>query len=92
MDAASFEKLWARWLGNGWGRPRKWVENEEDVAAEVFQKLYFASVNGKLPELTDRQSLWRLHRPAQRRGIRGEGRATALSDSPLTLAPLMDRP
>ena len=66
-DVAAFEKLWARCFSTivklarqRLGTARKRVEDEEDVAAEVFQKLYFASVNGKLPELTDRQSLWRL--------------------------------
>ncbi len=66
-DVASFERLWARCFSTivklarqRLGSARKRVEDEEDVAAEVFQKLYFASVKGKLPELTDRQSLWRL--------------------------------
>lgn len=66
-DAAAFEHLWARCFSTivklarqRLGSARKRVEDEDDVAAVVFQKLYFASVNGKLPELTDRQSLWRL--------------------------------
>lgn len=66
-DVQSFEKLWARCFATivqlarqRLGSARKRVEDEEDVASKVFQKLYFASVQGKLPELTDRESLWRL--------------------------------
>ena len=66
-DATAFEHLWARCFSTivklarqRLGSARKRVEDEDDVAAVVFQKLYFASVSGKLPELTDRQSLWRL--------------------------------
>lgn len=66
-DVASFERLWARCFATivqlarqRLGSARKRVEDEEDVAAVVFQKLYFASVEGKLPKLTDRRSLWRL--------------------------------
>ena len=66
-NADSFEQLWARCFATivklarqRLGSARKRVEDEEDVASEVFQKLYFASISGKLPELTDRQSLWRL--------------------------------
>ncbi|MFM9959751.1 MAG: sigma-70 family RNA polymerase sigma factor [Planctomycetaceae bacterium] len=66
-DVGCFERLWARCFATivqlarqRLGTARKRVEDEEDVAAVVFQKLYFASVQGKLPELTDRQSLWRL--------------------------------
>jgi RNA polymerase sigma factor (sigma-70 family) len=66
-NVQSFEKLWARCFATivqlarqRLGSSRKRVEDEEDVASEVFQKLYFASVQGKLPKLTDRESLWRL--------------------------------
>ena len=52
-DVASFEKLWARCFSTivglarqRLGSARKRVEDEEDVASAVFQKLYFASVNG----------------------------------------------
>lgn len=66
-DAESVAQLWAKCFATivrlarqRLGSSRKRVEDEEDVASEVFENLYFASVEGKLPELTDRQSLWRL--------------------------------
>ena len=55
-NANSFEQLWARCFATivklarqRLGSARKRVEDEEDVASEVFQKLYFASIAGKLP-------------------------------------------
>ncbi len=66
-DTDSFEQLWAncfttivRLARQRLGTSRQRMEDEEDVASEVFQKLYLASVQNKLQELTDRQSLWRL--------------------------------
>lgn len=42
------------------GTTPKRVADEEDVAVSVFESLFFRGVEGKLPELSDRDSLWRL--------------------------------
>jgi RNA polymerase sigma factor (sigma-70 family) len=63
----SQEKLWARCfativrvarqrLGSA---PRR-VSDEEDVAVGVFNNLFRAGSEGRLPKITDRESLWRL--------------------------------
>ena len=63
----SMEKLWSRCFATivrlarqRLGSASRRVSDEEDVAAKVFADLFFASQKGKLPELSDRQSLWRL--------------------------------
>jgi RNA polymerase sigma factor (sigma-70 family) len=42
------------------GSSRRRVEDEEDVAMVVLTDLYYSSSEGRLPDLTDRKSLWRL--------------------------------
>ena len=66
-DREAMTELWARCFATivGLAKQRLGAANrrsqdEEDVASEVFTRLYFSASEGKLPELNDRQSLWRL--------------------------------
>ncbi len=63
----SLQTLWARCFAKvvqlarqRLGSASKRVSDEEDVAVAVMKDLYFASSSGRLPDLNDRQSLWRL--------------------------------
>ena len=63
----SLEQLWARCFATvvRLARQRlstaaKRVSDEEDVAVEASDHLFQASSSGRLPELSDRESLWRL--------------------------------
>ncbi len=66
-DREAMTQLWARCFATIVGLARQRLgsgnrrsQDEDDVASEVFTKLYFSASEGKLPELNDRQSLWRL--------------------------------
>lgn len=66
-DREAMTELWARCFATMVGLAKQQLgsanrrsQDEEDVAAEVFTKLYFSASEGKLPDLNDRQSLWRL--------------------------------
>lgn len=90
-DEDSTRELWARCFAsvvrlarqNLSGAPRR-MTDEEDVAASVFESLFFGAVEGKFPDLKDRDSLWRLivvmtrrkaadHVNSERREKRGGG-------------------
>lgn len=66
-DEECTRELWARCFAtvvrlarhNLGGVPKR-VADEEDVAASVFASLFFGAVEGKFPDLTDSDSLWRL--------------------------------
>lgn len=66
-DEESVRELWAhcfasvaRIARNQMSGTARRMTDEEDVAASVFESLYFSSVQGKLPDLSNRESLWRL--------------------------------
>ena len=59
----------ARMARNQMSGAARRMSDEEDVAASVFESLYFSLVQGKLPELSDRQSLWRLISVMTRRKV-----------------------
>jgi RNA polymerase sigma factor (sigma-70 family) len=63
----ALEKLWARCFATvvrlarqRLGHASRRVVDEEDVAIGVFSSLFDSSSAGRLPELHDRESLWRL--------------------------------
>lgn len=65
-DMQALEELWerccstmARIARQRLGIHRR-VEDEDDIAAIVFRKIYFAANAGKLPHIADRSSWWRL--------------------------------
>lgn len=66
-DEESVTELWAhcfasvaRIARNQMSGTARRMTDEEDVAASVFESLYFSTVQGKLPDLSNRESLWRL--------------------------------
>lgn len=66
-DEESVRELWAhcfasvaRIARNQMSGTARRMTDEEDVAASVFESLYFSTVQGKFPDLSNRESLWRL--------------------------------
>jgi DNA-directed RNA polymerase specialized sigma24 family protein len=66
-DEESVRGLWAhcfasvaRIARNQMSGTARRMTDEEDVAASVFESLYFSTVQGKLPDLSNRESMWRL--------------------------------
>src|SRR5262245_20842832 len=66
-DPAAAEPLWERFFPQMVALARSRLRggpnreaNEEDVAQEAFTSLWRGAVQGRFPELTDRDDLWRL--------------------------------
>jgi pSer/pThr/pTyr-binding forkhead associated (FHA) protein len=66
-DESSVKEIWARCFSiiakvaqQQMQGANKRVADEEDIAASVFESLFFGAVGGKFPGVNDRDSLWRL--------------------------------
>lgn len=66
-DSDAADRLWQRYFerlvgsvrGNLRGQNRR-VSDEEDIVVSVFESFYRAAQNGRFPDLSDRDDLWRL--------------------------------
>jgi DNA-directed RNA polymerase specialized sigma24 family protein len=109
-DADAAQKLWERYFQRLVGLARQKLEgsakqaaDEEDVALSAFDTLCRNAHQGRFPQLTDRQDLWRLlvvltarkaahQRRDEGRMKRGAGRQPALGDhAELRLEELLSR-
>lgn len=75
-DEESTRKLWARCFAmiarvaqSQMSGVKKRIADEEDIAACVFESLYFGAVKGKFPDLSNRENLWRLVAVMTRRKV-----------------------
>lgn len=66
-DSAAANRIWQHYFdrlvrsvrGRLYGRNRA-VSDEEDIVLSVFESFYNAAENGRFPDLSDRDDLWRL--------------------------------
>jgi RNA polymerase sigma factor (sigma-70 family) len=66
-DESAVEEIWARCFAmiarvaqQQMKGANKRFADEEDIAASVFESLFFGAIEGKFPDVTNRDSLWRL--------------------------------
>ena len=99
-DSAAANRIWHHYFdrlvrsvrARLYGQNRA-VSDEEDIVLSVFDSFYNAAENGRFPDLSDRDDLWRLllrmsarkvvdkrrHNRRQRRGVRGHAVRHALA-------------